>query len=65
MNSLPKTVSRQHRGRDLNQGPSVPESSTVTTRLLSHPMTVVQIFTRAECRYVLISVVSVSGEHYG
>jgi len=35
VNSLPKTVTRQRRGCDLNPGPSVPESepSTLTTRL--------------------------------
>jgi len=33
VNSLPKTVTRQRRGFDLNPGPSVPESSTLTTRL--------------------------------
>ena len=33
VNSLPKTVIRQHRGCDLNPGPSAPESSTLTTRL--------------------------------
>ena len=37
MNSLPKTVTRQRRGCDLNPGPSTPESSTLTTRLPSHP----------------------------
>ena len=37
MNSLPKTVIRQRRDCDLNPGPSVPESSTLTTRLSSHP----------------------------
>jgi len=37
VNSLPKTVTRQRRGCDLNPGPSAPESSTLTTRLLSHP----------------------------
>ena len=37
MNSLPKTVTRQRRGCDLNAGPSAPESSTLTTRLPSHP----------------------------
>ena len=37
VNSLPKTVTRQRRDCDLNQGPSAPESSTLTTRLLSHP----------------------------
>ena len=32
---LPKTVTRQRRGCDLNPGPSAPESSTLTTRLAS------------------------------
>jgi len=36
VNSLPKTVTRQRRGCDLNSGPSAPESSTLTTRLQSH-----------------------------
>ena len=36
MNSLPKTVTRQRRGCDLNPGPTAPESSTLTTRLPSH-----------------------------
>ena len=36
VNSLPKTVTQQHHDCDLNPGPSVPESSTLTTRLLSH-----------------------------
>ena len=30
VNSLPKTVTRQRRGCDLNPGPSAPESSTLT-----------------------------------
>ena len=37
VNSLPKTVTRQHRGLDLNPGPSALESSMLTTRLPSHP----------------------------
>ena len=37
MNSLPKTVTRQRRGCDLNPGPTAPESSTLTTRLPSNP----------------------------
>ena len=37
VNSLPKTVTGQRRDCDLNPGPSAPESSTLTTRLLSHP----------------------------
>ena len=39
MNSLPKTVTRQRRGCELNPGPTAPEFSTLTTRLLSHPIT--------------------------
>jgi len=35
--SLPKTVARQRRDCDLNPGRSAPESSTLTTRLSSHP----------------------------
>ena len=35
VNSLPRTVTRQRRGCDLNPGPSAPESSTLTTRLPS------------------------------
>ena len=38
VNSLPKTVTRQRRDCDLNPGPSAPESSTLTTRLPSHPV---------------------------
>jgi len=38
MNSLPKTVTRQRRSCDVNPGPSAPESSTLTTRLPSHPI---------------------------
>ena len=37
VSSLPKTVTRQRRGCDLNPSPSAPESSTLTTRLPSHP----------------------------
>ena len=38
VNSLPKTVTRQHHGCDLNPGPTArPESSTLTTWLPSHP----------------------------
>jgi len=36
VNSLSKTVTRQHRDCDLHLGPSVPESCTLTTRLPSH-----------------------------
>ena len=37
LNSLPKTVTRQCRGCDLNLCHTVPESSTLTTQLPSHP----------------------------
>ena len=33
VNSLPKTVTRQRRGCDLNPGPYAREFSTLTTRL--------------------------------
>ena len=33
VSSLPKTVTRQRRGCDLNPGPSAPESGTLTTQL--------------------------------
>ena len=39
VNSLPKNVTRERRSCDLNPGPSAPDSSTLTTRLLSHPQT--------------------------
>jgi len=35
LNSLPKTVTRQHHGCNINSGPTAPKSSTVTTRLPS------------------------------
>ena len=38
VNSLPKTVTRHRRGCDLNPGSSAPESSTLITRLPSHPL---------------------------
>jgi len=41
VSSLPKTVTRQRRHCDLNPGPSAPESSTLSTRLPSHPVTYV------------------------
>jgi len=46
VNSLPKTVTRQRRGCDLKPGPSAPESSTLTTRLPSHPKVYSIVFIR-------------------
>jgi len=40
---LPKTVTRQRRGCDLNPGLTAPESSTLTTRLPSHPCNLYKI----------------------
>ena len=37
VNRLPKTVTLQRRGCNLNPGPTAPQSSTLTTRLPSHP----------------------------
>jgi len=38
VNSLPKTVTRQRGGCDLNPGPSAPESSTLNhSAIPSHP----------------------------
>jgi len=37
VNSLPNTVTRPRRDCELNPGPSAPESSALTIRLLSHP----------------------------
>jgi len=42
VNSLPKTVTRQHCDCDWNPGLSAPESSTLTTKLPSHPAKNVQ-----------------------
>ena len=39
VNSLPKTVNRQHCGCDLNPGPTAHECSTLTTRLPEPPLT--------------------------
>ena len=44
VNSLPKTVTRQSRGCDLNPGPTVPESSTLNTRLPSHPRICIELW---------------------
>ena len=38
VNSLPKTVTRQRHGCDLNPGPSALESSMLNIRLPSHPL---------------------------
>ena len=42
VNNLPKTVTRQRHGCDLNLGPTALESSTLITRLPGHPLTVTE-----------------------
>jgi len=44
VNSLPKTFTRQRCDCNLNPGPSAPESTTLTTRLPSHPSSRLGIF---------------------
>ena len=60
VNSLPKTVTRQRRGCDLNPGPSAPESSTLTTRLPSHPYVhrVTSIYHDGDCSYSAVNIIS-------
>jgi len=51
VSSLPKTLTRQRRGCDLNPGPSAPESSMLTTRLPSQPFNAVISETVGRLRY--------------
>jgi len=51
VNSLPKTVNRPRCDCDLNLDPSAPESSTLTTRLPSHPSLSIYLYTL--CVYYL------------
>jgi len=61
VNSLRKTVTRQRRGCDLNPGPSAPESSTLTTRLPSHPFrTIVDQYLRLRARLTTATAPSVT-----
>ena len=56
VNSLPKTVTRQRRGCDLDPGPSAPESSTLTTRLPTQVSTVrISIILRFVKIYTLVT----------
>jgi len=43
VNSLPETAIRQRRDFDVNPGSSAPESSTLTTRLPSHPCVIIGV----------------------
>ena len=48
VNSLPKTVTRQRRGCNLNPGPSAPESSMLTTRLPCWHVPINKVWRRTE-----------------
>ena len=60
MNSLPKTVTRLRRDCDLNPGPAAPESSTLTTRLPSHPYSL--LIVTAEALVICRWQIGVTGE---
>ena len=65
MNSLPKTVTRQRRGCDMNPGPSAPESSTLTTRLPSHPCTKLRtLFSHGALTILRLSVTVVTTDKH-
>ena len=66
VNSLPKTATRQRRDCDLNPGLTAPESSTLTTRLPSHPVLVTLVYRTAQLHagYVL-SGASYKSTHVG
>ena len=49
VNSLPKSITRQRCGCDLNPGSTAPESSTLTTRL---PMALVSCKHRSHCIHI-------------
>jgi len=51
VNNLPKTVTRQRHGCDLNPGPSAPDSSMLTTRLRSH-----LFYEKYTCKITLLPV---------
>ena len=61
VNSLPKTVTRPRRDCDMNPGPSAPESSTLTTRLPSHPNSIV--ITRKLAAQLVMSIGSNSSSY--
>ena len=61
VNSLPKTVTRQRRGCDLNPGPTAPESST---QPVGYRATVwAPVHNRAQLTRVLSSAPSVTTSH--
>jgi len=52
VNSLPKTVTQQRHGCNLNPGPSASESSTLTTRLPSHHKRVLLLTRKLQCQSI-------------
>ena len=63
VNSLPKTVTRQRRGCDLNPGPTAPESSTLTTRLPSCSVCAKRVIGRIQRRNPLSSSLQCCDKH--
>jgi len=59
VNSLPKTVTRQRRGCNLNPGPTAPESSTLTTYSATEP----PVNSARKC-YYLLSPAQCSAKEY-
>jgi len=53
VNSLPKTVTPQRRGCDLNPGLTAPESSTLTTQTLNFNSTASRSLSQSCIRYLL------------
>ena len=65
VSSLPKTVTRQRRGCDLNPGSTAPESSTLTTRLPSGEFGIMVEFLRTQLVSGLGLVADVRGAGWG
>jgi len=64
VNSLPKTVTRQRRGCDLNPGPAVPESSRLTIRLLGWCCECDTLFTSGLWMMSCFHIMPMSDNHY-
>ena len=60
VNSLPKTVTQQRRGCDLNPGPSAPESSTLTTRHCVIKLATSKLFDARENKFMFSVFASVT-----
>jgi len=58
VNTLPKTVTRQRRGCDLNPGPSTPESSMLAKlhRTQTNPL---QVTTLTSCYSIAVDIIQI------